>query len=92
MALDLSKLSDAVKSVAGLASENSLLKTEAAQAQHDVDALVASILAATTSPAEAVGVAAVAAALDPSKVNEAIANMAAQAAVPLDPVTGIPLI
>jgi hypothetical protein len=87
MPLDLSKLSDAVKAVAGVAAENAALKADIAKAQGDVDALTVSLLAATTSPAEAVGVAAVAAALAPE---------VAQAAVPapvvaLDPVNGAPV-
>ena len=63
MALDLSKLSEAVTAVAGIAQENSQLKAEQVQAQKDVDALTASLIAATTSPAGAVGIAAVSAAL-----------------------------
>lgn len=78
MALDLSKLSQAVTSVAGVAQAHALLKAEMAQAQVDVDTLTASLLAAVTSPAEAVGIAAVAAALDPNAVNDAIAALAAK--------------
>jgi len=82
VALDLSKLSEAVTAVAGIAQENSQLKAEHAQAQKDVDALTASLIAATTSPAGAVGIAAVSAALaapaalDPEAVNAAIASLA----------------
>ena len=76
MALDLSKLSEAVTAVAGIAQENSQLKAEHAQAQKDVDALTASLIAATTSPAGAVGIAAVSAALDPEAVNAAISALA----------------
>jgi hypothetical protein len=82
VALDLSKLSEAVTTVAGIAQENSQLKAEHVQAQKDVDALTASLIAATTSPAGAVGIAAVSAALaapaalDPEAVNAAIASLA----------------
>jgi hypothetical protein len=72
MPLDLSKLSDAVTKVAGIASENAALKQDMTDAQTAVDTLTASLIAATTSPAGAVGIAAVAAALDPSQVNAAI--------------------
>ena len=76
MALDLSKLSEAVTAIAGIAQENSQLKAEQAQAQTEVDALTASLIAASTSPAGAVGIAAVAAALDPEAVNAAISALA----------------
>ena len=76
MALDLSKLSEAVTAVAGIAQENSQLKAEHAQAQKDVDALTASLIAATTSPAGAVGIAAVSATLTPDAVNAAISALA----------------
>jgi hypothetical protein len=65
MALDLSKLSDAVSKVAGIAAQNKILQDEHVQAQLDIDTLTASLIAATTSPAAAVGLAAVASALAP---------------------------
>jgi hypothetical protein len=92
MTLDLSKLSDAVNKVAGLANQaakhkdaadaanaaaakhkadHDALLAEIKSAQAAVDTLTASLLAATTSPAEAVGIAAVAAALAPVKAPEA---------------------
>ena len=50
----------------------------AASGQAAADAKTASLIAATTSPAGAVGIAAVAAALDPSQVNAAIEAAKAQ--------------
>jgi hypothetical protein len=65
MALDLSKLTDAVTKVAGIAAANKALQDEHTAAQADIDKLTAALLDATTSPAAAVGIAAVAAALAP---------------------------
>ena len=76
MALDLSKLSEAVTAIAGIAQENTQLKAEQVQAQKDVDALTASLIAASTSPAGAVGLTAVAAALTPDAINAAISVLA----------------
>lgn len=77
MALDLSKLHDAIGKVADLAQDHAALqrahgdttvllaqhKAELEQAQKDVDALVEQLVAAATSPAEQVGITAVAAAI-----------------------------
>jgi hypothetical protein len=77
MKLDLSKLSDAVNKVAGLAqahaavskahadvsAERDALLEDHKASQDAVDALTVSLVAAATSPAEAVGLAAVAAEL-----------------------------
>jgi hypothetical protein len=92
--LDLTKLSEAVTAVAGVAAErdyaraerDALLEDQRAS-QEAVDALTVSLIAATSSPAGAVGLAAVAAALDPETVNQSIANLALR----LDPVTGVPI-
>jgi len=65
MKLNLTELSKAVAAVAGIAAENAALKADMQEAQADVDALTASLIAASTSPAGAVGLAAVAAALPP---------------------------
>ncbi|MBR1173907.1 hypothetical protein JQ617_08075 [Bradyrhizobium sp. KB893862 SZCCT0404] len=78
MPLDLTRLTDAVTKVAGIAAENASLKKDMNDAQTAVDALTASLIAATTSPAGAVGLAAVSAALDPDAVNAAIADLAAK--------------
>lgn len=78
MKLDLTKLTDAVSKVAGLASENAQMRQDMAEAQATVDALAASLIAASTSPAGAVGIAAVSAALDPDAVSKAIADLAAK--------------
>jgi hypothetical protein len=77
MALDLSKLADAVAKVADLAkshadtsalvtaanAERDALRADIVQAQADVDGLTALLLAAATTPAEAAGLTAVADAL-----------------------------
>jgi hypothetical protein len=63
MKLNLTELSKAVSAVAGIAAERSALIADAKASQDAVDTLTASLLAATSSPAEAVGIAAVAAAL-----------------------------
>jgi hypothetical protein len=70
MALDLSKLTDAVAKVAALAASVATVAAErdaavqaVVQAQTDVDALTAQLLAAASTPAEAAGIAAVSAAL-----------------------------
>lgn len=63
MKLDLSKLTDAVTKVAGIAAERDALVADAKASQEAVDTLTASLIAATTSPAGAVGLAAVASAL-----------------------------
>lgn len=76
--IDLSKLTEAVKAVAGIAAERDRAYAAIKSAQADVDALTASLLAAATSPAEAVGLAAVSAALDHDAVDAAIAEMAAK--------------
>lgn len=76
--IDLSKLTEAVKSVAGIAAERDRAYAAIKSAQADVDALTASLRAAATSPAEAVGLAAVSAALDHDAVDAAIAEMAAK--------------
>lgn len=76
--IDLSKLTEAVKSVAGIAADRDRAYAAIKSAQADVDALTASLLAAATSPAEAVGLAAVSAALDHDAVDAAIAEMAAK--------------
>lgn len=78
MKLDLTKLTDAVSKVAGIAAENAQMRQDMQDAQASVDALAASLIAATTSPAGAVGLAAVSAALDPEAVNKAIADLAAK--------------
>lgn len=94
MALDLSKLSDAVTKVAGIAAANATLMAEHAQAQADIDQLTASLIAATTTPAGAVGIAAVAAALVPAPVAPVVPVVAPVApvapAVPADAVA-VPL-
>lgn len=90
MKLNLSELSKAVTAVAGIAAARDLAVTErnallddAVASQAAVDTLTASLIAATTSPAGAVGLAAVAAAVapqvtvDPQKVAAAIADMTA---------------
>lgn len=77
MSLDLSKLTDAIGKVADLAKSHAstsalvstynaakvAAETALAQAQKDVDTLVAQLLAAATTPAEATGLTAVASAL-----------------------------
>lgn len=63
MPLDLTKLSNAVYLVAGIANRASSAEAALVAAQADVDALAASLIAAVDTPAEAVGLAAVAAAL-----------------------------
>lgn len=73
MALDLSRLSEAVTKVAALAASVASVASVAAerdaavaavvQAQADVDALTEQLLAAASTPAEAAGIAAVSAAL-----------------------------
>jgi hypothetical protein len=70
--LNLNELTKAVSAVAGIANENAQLKQDMAEGQGAIDALTASLIAASTSPAGAVGLAAVAAALDPSEVAAAI--------------------
>lgn len=75
MPLDLTKLTEAVKAVAGVAAQNARLKQDQADAQVAVDALTASLIAATTSPAEAVGLAAVAAELSADPIVAAIRAM-----------------
>jgi hypothetical protein len=72
MALDLSKLTDAVAKVADLAKSHgdavalvAQHQAELSQAQHDIDSLVAQLMDAVSTPAEAHGIAAVAAALSP---------------------------
>jgi hypothetical protein len=72
MKLNLMELTKAVSAVVGIASENAQLKQDMTDGQATVDALTASLIAAVTSPAGAVGIAAVAAALDPSEVSAAI--------------------
>jgi hypothetical protein len=61
--LVLSKLSDAVSKVASVAAEALAARTAIAQAQSEIDALTASLIAAVGTPAEAAGIAAVADAL-----------------------------
>jgi hypothetical protein len=70
MTLDLSKLTDAVAKVATLAASVATVAAERdaavahlVQAQADVDALVAQLLSATSTPAEAAGITAVSEAL-----------------------------
>lgn len=78
--IDLSKLTEAVTAVAGIAAERDAAVTAVKDAQAGIDALTASLIAATTSPAGAVGIAAVAAALDPQAVAakiDALADMTA---------------
>lgn len=72
MKLDLTKLSDAVAKVAGIAQAHSALTIQVAElkadhkaAQDAIDTLAVSLIAAATSPAEAAGLAAVAAAVAP---------------------------
>jgi hypothetical protein len=65
MKLNLTELSKAVSAVAGVANERNALLEDAKASQEAVDTLTASLIAATTSPAEAVGLAAVAAAVAP---------------------------
>lgn len=88
MKLNLDELSKAVVAVAGIASardsavaERDALVKDAVASQAAVDTLTASLIAATTSPAEAVGLAAVASAL----------AVPAPAAVSIDPVNGAPI-
>ena len=50
MKLDLTKLTEAVSKVAGIAAENAQLKQDMTDGQAAVDALTASLIAATTSP------------------------------------------
>lgn len=76
--IDLTKLTDAVKAVAGVAAERDRALAAIKSAQADVDTLTASLVAAATSPAGAVGIAAVAAALSPDDNNAALADMAAK--------------
>jgi hypothetical protein len=70
MPLDLSKLTDAVGKVAALATSHATVVAardaalaDLATAQADVDALVAQLVAAAATPAEAAGLTAVAEAL-----------------------------
>jgi hypothetical protein len=70
--IDLTKLTDAVTKVAGVAqaaanarAEADAIKAALANAQADIDALAAQLIAAVDTPAEAVGLAAVAGALVP---------------------------
>jgi hypothetical protein len=70
--LDLTKLTDAVTKVAGVAqaaaaarAEADAVKVSLANAQADIDALAERLIAAVDTPAEAVGLAAVAAAVAP---------------------------
>jgi hypothetical protein len=67
--LDLTKLTDAVTKVAGVAqaaaaarAEADAVKVSLANAQADIDVLAERLIAAVDTPAEAVGLAAVAAA------------------------------
>lgn len=83
MPIDLSKLSEAVKGVAGLAADHAAMKSrhdamlaDITQAQKDVDALVAALKGAATSPAGAVGITAVAQALAPQLTAAAVAPVA----------------
>lgn len=62
--IDLSKLTDAVKAVAGIAADRDKAVQAVKDAQAGIDALTSALLAAASSPAEAVGIAAVSAALD----------------------------
>ncbi|MBW7970966.1 hypothetical protein [Bradyrhizobium sp. BR 10289] len=86
MSIDLSKLSEAVTKVASLASERDAAikasKAAIASAQADIDQLADQLLAAVSSPAEAVGIAAVAEALatpvTPQTLEELNAQIAAQ--------------
>lgn len=73
MPLDLSKLSDAVTQVAGVAKRAARAENDIREAQASVDTLTAALLAAVSTPAEAVGIAAVAAALTPE--TPAVATM-----------------
>ena len=80
MALDLTKLSDAVAKVAALAAahadvsatvasvtaERDAALADLAAAQHDIDDMTDKLIAAATTPAGAVGLAAVAAAVAPA--------------------------
>lgn len=63
--LDLSKLTDAVTAVAGIAAARDEAVKALVVAQADVDALTKTLLAAVNSPAGAVGLVAVAQALAP---------------------------
>jgi hypothetical protein len=90
--LDLSKLTDAVAKVASLASSVSSVAAERdaavqdlVSAQADIDQLTATLLAATTTPAESAGIAAVAAALAvaPAPVDVPVAPA-------VDPVPSLP--
>lgn len=77
MKLDLSKLTDAVTSVAGLAADHAAMVQDLKETQAAIDTLTNSLLAATKTPAEAVGIAAVAAALaTPSPVPPAAPSAA----------------
>ena len=80
MALNLSKLTEAVTAVAGIAQMHAQLKADVEQAQKDVDTLTASLIAATTDPAGAVGLAAVSEALaapeaSPAPVADVLASL-----------------
>jgi hypothetical protein len=63
MSLDLTKLTNAVSLVAGVAKRATDAEAALVAAQADVDALAAGLIAAVDTPAEAVGLAAVAEAL-----------------------------
>jgi hypothetical protein len=94
--LDLSKLTDAVTKVAVLASSVASVAAErdaakwlicpAVQAQADVDALTAQLVAAATTPAEAAGLTAVAAALAPVPVSPTLPAADPVAPAPVTPV------
>jgi len=95
MKLNLNDLTKAVSAVAGIANENALMKADMGQAQEAIDALTASLIAAATSPAGAVGLAAVSAALEPSEPVSApvrpVLTDDGLAALKLDPVNGAPV-
>lgn len=63
--IDLTKLQDAVNKVAGLAAAHAQLADDHKANQEAVDTMTAALLAAVGTPAEAVGVTSVAAALHP---------------------------
>jgi adenylate kinase len=58
--INLTELTKAVSAVAGVAAERDKLRKVIADTQADIDHLTAALLAAANSPAEAVGIAAVA--------------------------------
>jgi septal ring factor EnvC (AmiA/AmiB activator) len=95
MALDLTKLQDAVSKVVSLASSHADVSSTVAtisaardaaiadltQAQKDIDDMASRLIAAATTPAEAAGLAAVAQAVAPeAPVNPIDAALAAMAA------------